>query len=117
MPASGPQVLDLTSLPAVDCPCGTARRGFAERADFPGTVHLTDIDRQARTHYHREHTEVYVILECEPDAAMELDGQLHPVRPKTSILIPPGTRHRAVGNLQALILCFPKFDPADEHFD
>ena len=89
----GPEIVDLGALPGVACPCGTARRGFAHRDDFPGTIHLTQIDRSARTHYHREHTEVYVVLECDDDAAIELDGQLHPVRPKTSILIPPLTRH------------------------
>ena len=113
----GPEIVDLTTLPGVECPCGTARRAFADRDDFPGTVHLTQIDRSARTHYHRDHTEVYVILDCEPDAAMELDGKLHPIRPKSTIMIPPGTRHRAVGKMEVLIVCLPKFDPADEHFD
>ncbi|MCA9140404.1 MAG: cupin domain-containing protein [Planctomycetales bacterium] len=117
MPDHGPAVIDLTSLPGVACPCGTARRAFADRADFPGTVHLTQIDRFAETHYHTEHTEVYVVLECDEDAAIELNGNLHPVRPKTSVLIPPGTRHRAVGQMQVLIVCLPKFDGADEHFD
>ncbi len=111
------ELVDLPSLPGVECPCGVARRAFAQRDDFPGTVHLTRIEQDARTHYHREHTEVYVILQCGDDAAMELDGELHPVRPKLSILIPPGVRHRAVGEMEVLILCLPKFDPADEHFD
>lgn len=117
MPKNGPAVLDLTTLPGVACPCGTARRGFADRDDFPGTIHLTTIERSAQTHYHAEHTEVYVILECEPDAAIELDGQIHPVRPKMSVLIPPGTRHRAIGEMEVLIVCLPKFDSADEYFD
>lgn len=113
----GPAVIDLTTLPGVPCPCGIARRAFADRLDFPGTIHLTQIDRSAKTHYHTEHTEVYVILECDDGAAIELDGRLHPVSPKTTVLIPPGTRHRAVGQMQVLIVCLPKFDSADEHFD
>ena len=117
MPNNGPEVLDLSQLPGVACPCGVARRGFAEREDFPGTIHLTQIDRSAQTHYHNDHTEVYVVLECDEDAAIELDGRLHAVRPKTSVLIPPGTRHRAVGRMEVVIVCLPKFDPADEHFD
>lgn len=117
MPDNGPAVLELPDLPGVACPCGTARRALADRDDFPGTIHLTQIDQSARTHYHTAHTEVYVILQCDEDAAMELDGQLHPVRPKTTILIPPGTRHRAVGQMEVLIVCIPKFDPDDEHFD
>jgi len=107
----------LTTLPAVPCPCGVARRAFAEREEFPGTVHLTQISHDASEHYHKDHTEVYVILECGDGAAIELDGQPHPVRPQTAILIPPGVRHRACGQMTVLILCTPNFDPADEHFD
>ena len=115
--AEGPALVDLTELPGVACPCGIARRAFAQREDFPGTVHLTQIDRTAQTHFHTEHTEVYVILECESDAAIELDGRLHAIHPKTTVLIPPGVRHRAVGKMEVLIICLPKFDEADEHFD
>ena len=117
MSTTGPAILELDKLEAVACPCGFARRGFADREDFPGTVHLTTITTDARTHYHKTLTEVYVILECESDAGIELDGVLHPVRPKTSVLVTPGTRHRAVGKMEVLILCLPKFDPSDEHFD
>ncbi|MCP5111855.1 MAG: cupin, partial [bacterium] len=45
------------------------------------------------------------------------DGNLVPVKPGMSILIPPGTRHRAVGKMKVLILVLPKFDPADEWLD
>ncbi|MCG8650619.1 MAG: cupin domain-containing protein [Pirellulales bacterium] len=114
---SSAQVVDLSSLPGVDCPCGVARRAFADREEFPGTVHLTQISKEATSHYHKEHTEVYVILECKPAAAIELDGVRHPVGPQTAVLIPPGVRHRACGEMTVLILCTPNFDPEDEHFD
>ena len=116
MPAK-PVVIDLASLPPVNCPCGIARRAFADREEFPGTVHLTNISRDAREHYHHDHTEVYVVLECHDGATIELDGHPHPVQPQTAILIPPGVRHRACGEMTVLILCTPNFDPADEHFD
>ena len=109
-------LVDLNSLTPVPCPCGLARRAFADRDEFPGTVHLTEISENAREHYHREHTEVYVILECEPEATIELDGVSHPVAPETAVLIQPGVRHRACGRMKVLILCTPNFDPADEHF-
>ncbi|EMI19261.1 hypothetical protein RMSM_03812 [Rhodopirellula maiorica SM1] len=114
---TAPQLVDLTALPAVACPCGTARRAFADRNEFPGTVHLTQITQSARTHYHNEHVEVYIVLECESDAAIELDGVLHPVRPLTAILIPKGVRHRAVGEMKTIIISTPNFDTSDEHFD
>ncbi len=112
-----PAVIDLTSLPAVQCPCGVARRAFADRDEFPGTVHLTYISRDARDHYHKDHAEVYVVIECDEGAAIELDGQRHPVAAKTAILIPPGVKHRACGQMTVLIICTPNFDSADEHFD
>ena len=93
-----------------------ARRAFADRDEFPGTVHLTHIQEDAREHYHREHTEVYVILECESGATIELDGISHPVAPRSAVLIAPGVRHRACGRMTVLILCTPNFDPLDEHF-
>jgi hypothetical protein len=110
-------ITQLENLAAVECPCGTARRAFADRPELPATVHLTEITRDARTHYHRSQTEVYVILRCQSDAAIELDGVLHPVSPLSAILIPPGVRHRGVGEMSVLIYCTPKFDPADEFFD
>ena len=38
---------DLADLPGVDCPCGTARRAFGDVAEFPGTIHLTEIKADA----------------------------------------------------------------------
>ncbi len=107
----------LPDLPPIQCPCGEARRAFADQDEFPGTVHLTKITQDAQTHYHREHTEVYVVIECETDAIIELDGQSHPVAPMNAILIPPRVRHRAIGNMTVLIICTPHFDPRDEYFD
>lgn len=115
--ANTPEIVRLDELPSVPCPCGFAQRAFVERADYPATVHLTRITRDAVVHYHQRQTELYVVLECEPDAAIELDGEPHPVRPRTAILIPPGTRHRGLGEMTVLIHCTPKFDPQDEFFD
>lgn len=114
---SRPDVVDLTTLPPTLCPCGIARRAFADRDEFPGTLHLTEITRDAQTHYHRDHTEVYVVLDCEPDAAIELDGVITLVAVNTAILIPPGVRHRGIGKMTVMIVCTPNFDPADEYFD
>jgi hypothetical protein len=32
------RMVDFRQLPGVPCPCGTARRAFADGAEFPGTV-------------------------------------------------------------------------------
>lgn len=108
---------DFAKIPGVPCPCGTARRAFADVPEFPGTLHVTEIAADAKLHYHREHTETYYFLECDADAAMQLDDETIPVRPGTSIVIPPGVRHRAIGTMKVLIVCLPEFDPADEWFD
>ena len=108
------EIIDFDALPAVDCPCGQARRALAESTDFPGTIHRTRITVDAKLHYHRRLTETYYVLECRPDAQMQLDDDLVPVRPGTCIVIPPGVRHRAVGEMTVLIVVLPKFDPADE---
>ncbi len=111
------QIVDFDDIPPVLCPCGQARRAFADVVDYPGTVHRTDISADARVHYHKRLTEIYYILECGPDAHMELDGQQVPITGGMCILIPPGVRHRARGSMRVLVIVQPKFDPADEWFD
>jgi len=115
--ARGYHVVDFAELPGVECPCGVARRAFTELPEFPATVHVTEISRDAKRHYHKRLTETYYILECEPGAAMELDGDRLPVHPGLCILIPPGVRHRGLGRMRVLIFVVPKFDPNDEWFD
>jgi len=109
--------VDFDQVPGVACPCGTARRAFADVADFPATLHRTEISETARLHYHRRLTETYFFLECHDDARMQLDDQIVPVRPGMSVLIRPGVRHRALGKMTVLIFVTPKFDPDDEWFD
>lgn len=115
--ARGYELIDFAQVPGVPCPCGIARRGLAEVPDFPGTIHVTEISADARLHYHRQLTETYFVLECGPDARMQLDDEEIPVKPGICIMIRPGTRHRAIGQMKVLIVVFPKFDPEDEWFD
>lgn len=110
------EIVDFANIAGVPCPCGTARRAFADVEDYPGTIHVTEISEDARLHYHQRLTETYYFLECAPDAQMQLDDDYISVKPGMCILIRPGTRHRAVGRMKVLIVCLPKFDPHDEHF-
>jgi mannose-6-phosphate isomerase-like protein (cupin superfamily) len=110
-------IVDFAQIAPVDCPCGTARRAFTEAADFPCTIHRTDISTDARTHYHKRLTEVYYILSCGPDAQMELDGRRVPITEGMCVMIRPLVRHRAIGRMQVLVVVYPKFDAADEWFD
>jgi mannose-6-phosphate isomerase-like protein (cupin superfamily) len=111
------QIVDFAEIPGVRCPCGTARRAFADVPDFPATVHVTEISENAELHYHKRLTETYYFLECGPDARMQLDDEYVDVRPGLCVLIPPGVRHRAIGKMKVLIVATPKFDPADEWLD
>ena len=95
--------------------CGITRRGFVTPDNPLATVHLVDIQEDARTHYHKRLTEIYLILEGE--GHMELDGELVPVKPLTSIFIKAGCRHRAIGKLKIVNIPIPAFDPEDEWFD
>ena len=115
--AAGYELADFSQIQGVPCPCGTARRAFADVEDFPGTVHVTEICMSAKLHYHKQLTETYCFLECDADAQMQLDDEIIDVKPGLSIMIRPGTRHRALGQMKVLILVLPKFDPADEWFD
>jgi len=65
-------IVDFAALDGIACPCGVARRAFQDVADWPGTVHVTEISAEARLHYHRRLTETYYFLECEPDAVKVL---------------------------------------------
>ena len=108
-------VEQLDELPAQACPCGQARRAFATTGNGVASTHLVDILKDAKVHYHKKMHEIYIILEGE--GYMELDGEKIPVKPMTSVMINPGCRHRAVGDLKIINVPIPAFDPEDEYFD
>jgi mannose-6-phosphate isomerase-like protein (cupin superfamily) len=96
------------------CSCGITRRAFIEESGGSASVHLLQVE-EAVTHHHRVATEIYVILDGEGE--VELDGVRYPARPMSAFLIKPGCRHRAIGDLRALVVCMPAANDADEHFD
>jgi mannose-6-phosphate isomerase-like protein (cupin superfamily) len=97
------------------CPCGFTRRAFVSEENSVATLHLLDVQADARVHYHKKLTEIYLILEGQ--GYLELDDERVPVKPMTAVLVKPGCRHRAVGKLRVAIVPVPAFDPADEWFD
>lgn len=114
-PSDAFDIVHLPDLDPVACPCGQTRRAFADLPDSPASLHVVEVDRDARTHYHKKLTEIYYILEGA--GQMELDGELFEVRPGSTILIRPGCRHRAIGKMKILNVPIPRFDPEDEWFD
>ncbi len=105
----------LDAIEAVACPCGESRRAFVHPDNLVATLHMVDVSKESRTHYHKKLTEIYFVLEGE--GHMELDGDMVPLNLMTSILIKPGCRHRAVGNMKIINIPVPAFDPTDEWFD
>src|SRR5687768_17632551 len=101
-------VTQLDTLAPLRCPCGWTRRGFADAPDAPATVHVVEAEVDARTHYHRRLTEIYIVLEGE--GFLELDGEKIAIRPLSAVMIQPGCRHRAIGRLKFLNVVIPAFD-------
>lgn len=108
-------ISQLDQIPAQCCPCGTARRAFAGIAENVASLHVVEIREDARVHYHKRTTEIYLVLDGEGE--MELDGVRIPIKPMTAIYIKPGCRHRAIGKLRILNIPVPAFDESDEWFD
>jgi mannose-6-phosphate isomerase-like protein (cupin superfamily) len=109
------KIEQLDQLDSIPCPCGSARRAFAAPDNQVATLHMVDISADARVHYHKKTTEIYLVLEGE--GHIELDGERHPVRPMTAVFIKPGCRHRAVGHMRIINVPVPAFDTSDEWFD
>jgi len=105
----------LDEIPAKRCPCGWSRRAFTQSDNAVATLHRVEITQDARTHYHKKLTEIYLVLSGE--GHLELDGELIPVRPMSAVLVRPGCRHRAIGKLTIVNIPVPAFDPEDEWFD
>jgi len=97
------------------CSCGSTRRAFVGPNNTVATVHLLDISEKSRVHYHKRLTEVYVVIEGK--GHLEMDGEIVAVGPMSAVLIKPGCRHRAIGDLRIVNIPVPAFDPEDVWFD
>ena len=109
---------DFADVRAVPCPCGASRRAFMRPDNQVCSVHLVEISRDSKTHYHKGFTETYYFLEGE--GQLELNGKIFPVKPGKTVMIRPGTRHRAIPGanpMRILNIVVPPFDAADEWFD
>ena len=107
--------VEFSELPPIECCCGTTRRAFADLEDTPASAHYLEVSDEPTCHYHRNTSEIYVILEGE--GHLELDGELVAVKPLSAVLIRPGCRHRAVGRMKLLNIPIPKHDPEDFFHD
>lgn len=94
--------------------CGFRRSILTEEDTGLLSMSVLRIDA-SRKHYHLKTSEAYYVLEGE--GQLELDEDVVPLRPGTVVLIRPGVRHTAKGEVTALILGVPPFDKDDLLFD
>lgn len=69
----------------------------------------------SRNHYHKVLEEVYYVLKGE--GSMSLDGEKIPLRPGDAVVVRPGVRHHAEGDIEVLIICCPPFEDGDCFYD
>ena len=90
------------------------KRAFVQDGNQVASMHVVEISKDSRPHYHKKTTEIYYVLEGE--GHLEIEKDKVPLKPGVSVLIPPNNLHRAVGELKILNVPVPAFDPADEWF-
>lgn len=108
-------VENFADITAVPCPCGMSQRAFVASSNGAATFHIVNIKKDAELHYHKEHFEIYYILEG--SGFMELDGEKIPVTVGNTIFIDKYCRHRALGEMKIANVSVPAFDAKDEYFD
>ena len=108
-------IKDLSQVEGVPCPCGTSQRAITGEDNDVASIHRVSICKDSKKHYHQKLTEFYYVLEGEGE--IELDDEVHPLTPGVVVMIPPGVRHRAKGELTILNFIVPPFDPEDEFLD
>ncbi len=107
-------VADFAKINPTPCPCGQSKRAFVQDGNQVASMHVVEISKDSRPHYHKKTTEIYYVLEGE--GHLEIEKDKVPLKPGVSVLIPPNNLHRAVGELKILNVPVPAFDPADEWF-
>ena len=105
-------IANFSEIAGVDCPCGIAKRVFFNHPPVSLSVHVVEISKDSKKHYHKALTETYYVLEG--SGKIELDDEIIDLTPGMSVMILPGCRHRALGNLKILNICIPCFDSHDE---
>ncbi|HEY3328997.1 MAG TPA: cupin domain-containing protein [Capsulimonadaceae bacterium] len=97
------------------CPCGWSQRIVTKDDGASVSFHVVTIKTDSEVHYHKKMTEIYYILKG--NGSIYLDGEITPISEGSTIIIPPGVRHRAIGELELINVVSPPFDPSDEYFD
>ena len=75
---------------AVTCPYGDVRRVITGGAGGVANVHIVEVS-MGTTHYHEGYDEVYYVLDGRGE--LNIDGEVHSLRPGAVAVIPRGIPH------------------------
>ena len=92
--------------------CGQIRELIAEKDGAAAEVHHLEIT-DAKLHFHKRTDEIYHIIGGH--GRMSLDGEEIELREGMVVYVPRGVKHRAWGNLKALVICIPRGVLSDVH--
>ena len=92
--------------------CGQIRPLLEEKDQAAAEVHHLEIT-DAKLHYHERTDEIYYVLEGA--GRMQLDDAEIELRKDVTVYVPRGVKHRAWGNLKALVICIPRGVLSDVH--
>ena len=94
--------------------CGFRRSIFTDHDGSNVSMSVLRIDDSTK-HRHSKTHEIYYVLEGE--GALELDDDEVALKPGTAVLVKPGVRHSAKGDVLVLIVGTPPFRDDDMFFD
>ena len=92
--------------------CGLIRPLIEESDGAAAEVHHLEI-KDAKLHYHERTDEIYHIIGGQ--GRMVLDGEEIELREGVVVYVPRGVKHRAWGDLEALVICIPRGVLKDVH--
>jgi len=92
--------------------CGEIRTLIEEKDEAAGEIHHLQIT-DAKLHYHERTDEFYYVIKGE--GQMQLDDATIDLSEGTTVYVPRGTKHRAWGKLEVLVVCIPRGVLHDVH--
>ena len=92
--------------------CGQIRPVLEEKDTAAAEVHHLEIT-DAKLHYHERTDEIYHIIGGQ--GRMVLDDEQIELSEGVVVYVPRGVKHRAWGNLKALVICIPAGVLKDVH--
>src|ERR1041385_2536508 len=92
--------------------CGQIRCLIEEQDCAAGEVHHLEIT-DAKLHYHERTDEFYYVIKGR--GQMQLDDSTIALSEGVTVYVPRGTKHRAWGDLEVLVICIPRGVLNDVH--